>query len=86
MSEFVGEWRQEGNENKLITCHQISNTSVGCMVPDNGVLKFAEFDIDGASIWKDTDPDIQGRFVEKNQIISSAKHDSNGLQISGIIS
>ena len=83
MSEFVGEWHQEGNDKESIACHQISNMSVGCMVPDNGVLKYAEFDIDGASIWLDTNPDIHGRFVEKTQMISQP---NPGLKMAGIIS
>ena len=54
------------------------------MVPDNGVLKYAEFYIDSTSIWMDTDPDIQGRFVDQHQRISQAKEDYRGLITKGI--
>ena len=85
MREFVGKWHRTGNKNESISCNRISNTSVGCMVPDNGVLKYAEFDIDGASISLDTDHDIQGGFVKENKVISGDKRNSAGSKMSGMI-
>ena len=53
------------------------------MVPDNGALKYAEFDIDGSSIWLDTDHEIQRRLVEKNQYVLKARQRSSGQQTVG---
>ena len=80
VSAFVGEWNRNGNKSELITCNRISNEAVGCMVPDNGALKYAEFDIDGSSIWLDTDHEIQRRLVEQNQYVLQAIQKSSVQQ------
>ena len=83
MREFVGKWHRTGNKNESISCNRITNTSVGCMVPDNGVLKYAEFDVEGDSILLDTDHDIKGELVEKIQSDLQSKVKAYKSKISG---
>ena len=83
--KFVGKWHRTGYKNESISCNRISNTSVGCMVPDNGVLKFAEFDVEGDSILLDTDHDIKGQLVEKIQSDLHSNVEAYQLKISGTL-
>ena len=83
--KFVGKWHRTGNKNESISCNRISNTSVGCMVPDNKGLKYAEFDVEGASIWLDADHDTEGQLVEKTRNGLHSKVEAYQLKISGTL-
>ena len=55
------------------------------MVPDNGVLNYAEFDVEGASILLDTDHDIKGELVEKIQSDLPSNVEAYQSKISGTL-
>ena len=70
ISDFVGNWIQEGGEPIPVSCHAISNTKLKCTI----VLEYRtitpEFSLVGGNLTVASEPKVQGNLGTDGKIVT----------------